>query len=162
MGLDQYLTIRKSLVGDSRMPQDTKANYDAVISELAMSKVADKNFPFAEVKVSSIYWRKSNQIHKWFVDNVQQGKDDCDEYFVYPHQLIELRDLCKIALETKDADLLPPQGGFFFGSTDVDEYYWGDIERTIKELTRVIDALQIKPQKEKNRHVPTILYQASW
>ena len=27
-------------------------------------------------------WRKANQIHGWFVDNVQDGEDDCREYDV--------------------------------------------------------------------------------
>ena len=26
------------------------------------------------------YWRKSNQIHKWFVDNIQEGVDNCATY----------------------------------------------------------------------------------
>jgi hypothetical protein len=41
------------------------------------------------------YWRKANQIHKWFVDNVQGGVDDCGEYLVTEDELDELRELCK-------------------------------------------------------------------
>ena len=40
------------------------------------------------------YWRKANHIHKWFVDNVQDGKDDCHEYYVSIKKLHELRDTC--------------------------------------------------------------------
>jgi hypothetical protein len=40
------------------------------------------------------YWRKANHIHKWFVDNVQDGKDDCHEYCVSIEKLHELRDTC--------------------------------------------------------------------
>jgi len=36
------------------------------------------------------YWRKANAIHKWFVDNVQNGEDDCQRYDVTPAQLTEL------------------------------------------------------------------------
>lgn len=46
---------------------------------------------FAEVG----YWRKANAIHKWFVDNVQDGEDDCDYYEVSREQLEELLDICK-------------------------------------------------------------------
>lgn len=46
-----------------------------------------------------VYWRKANAIHKWFVDNVQGGNDDCGTYEVYPEQLSELRDLCKQVLD---------------------------------------------------------------
>jgi hypothetical protein len=41
------------------------------------------------------YWRKSNQIHNWFVENVQNGVDDCGAYEVNEYQLQELLDLCK-------------------------------------------------------------------
>lgn len=42
-----------------------------------------------------MYWRKANAIHKWFVDNVQNGEDDCGLYEVEWEQLVELRDICK-------------------------------------------------------------------
>ena len=31
---------------------------------------------------ASIYWRKANAIHGWFVKNAQQGIDDCRTYSV--------------------------------------------------------------------------------
>ena len=40
------------------------------------------------------YWRKANAIHKWFVDNVQDGEDNCDYYEVTKEQLEELLDIC--------------------------------------------------------------------
>jgi hypothetical protein len=44
------------------------------------------------------YWRKANQIHNWFVENVQDGNDDCKDYYVSRKQLEELRDTCKAVL----------------------------------------------------------------
>jgi hypothetical protein len=32
---------------------------------------------------------------------------------------------------------LPPQAGFFFGGTDIDEWYWNDLKNTITQLERV-------------------------
>ena len=43
-------------------------------------------------------WRKANHIHKWFVDNVQGGEDDCDMYEVTEEQLVELLETCKKVL----------------------------------------------------------------
>lgn len=42
----------------------------------------------------------------------------------------ELLDLCNQVLEdhSKAEELLPTMGGFFFGSTDYDEYYFQDVE----------------------------------
>lgn len=40
------------------------------------------------------YWRKANQIHRWFVENVQDYQDDCEYYEVEREQLEELLDIC--------------------------------------------------------------------
>lgn len=45
------------------------------------------------------YWRKANAIHQWFVTNVQDGEDDCKDYYVSREQLKELRDLCQLVLD---------------------------------------------------------------
>jgi hypothetical protein len=82
------------------------------------------------------YWRKANSIHKWFVDNVQDGKDDCKEYYVSPEKMEKLLDICKqvIANPNRAKDLLPTISGFFFGNTEYDEYYLRDMENTVKIL----------------------------
>ena len=91
MGLDMYLT-RKKYVG---------ANYEhRNVSGVIKIKIGDKKLPIDFKKVSTIdervaYWRKANQIHKWFVDNVQNGKDDCHSYYVAQEDLHKLLDLCK-------------------------------------------------------------------
>lgn len=46
------------------------------------------------------YWRKANQIHNWFVQNVQGGEDDCGIYEVSQAKLIELRDTCQKVIDT--------------------------------------------------------------
>lgn len=44
------------------------------------------------------YWRKANAIHKWFVDNVQKGEDDCGRYEVSKENLEELLNDCYTVL----------------------------------------------------------------
>lgn len=36
------------------------------------------------------YWRKANQIHNWFVENVQDGEDDCDYHHEVTKEMLEL------------------------------------------------------------------------
>lgn len=93
-----------------------------------------------EVTAEIGYWRKANQIHKWFVDNVQGGTDDCDEYSVSIEQLQALLDTVNKVLDNrKEAkNLLPPSSGFFFGSTDVDQYYYDDLEQTKRMLENIL------------------------
>ena len=80
------------------------------------------------------YWRKANQIHNWFVENCQGGVDDCREHSVYHEDLQKLKELCEAVLKhpNEAEDLLPTQCGFFFGSTEYDEYYFEDLRATIE------------------------------
>lgn len=48
------------------------------------------------------YWRKANAIHNWFVNNVQNGKDDCGTYPVHRNRLEELLQLCTKVLKLLD------------------------------------------------------------
>ena len=83
-----------------------------------------------------MYWRKANAIHKWFVDRVQDGEDNCSEYEVTLKQLEELLAVIDEVLENPDraGELLPPQEGFFFGSRDMDQWYWDDLKQTQSKL----------------------------
>jgi len=145
MGLDMYLTKRVYVGGNY---EHNKIEGKIEITRQGEALKVDLK------KVTSIieeagYWRKANAIHKWFVDNVQDGVDNCSEYYVDFSQLEELKSLCEEVLKTKDATKLPPEGGFFFGSTDVDEYYFEDLRETIK----IINSLE--PGEE-------YYYRSSW
>ncbi len=171
MGLDQYLS-KKIYIG---------ANYEHnnVQGTIELTKgQGNKPVKVDLKKVSYIieeaaYWRKSNQIHQWFVQNVQDGNDDCKDYYVSREQLKELVELCKTVLQTaktvdgqvwngttwtqKDGEvheykeglvivnqeeieeLLPTASGFFFGSTDYDEYYMKDLQDTINMLEPLLE-----------------------
>jgi hypothetical protein len=104
----------------------------------------------------AITWRKANAIHKWFVKNVQGGVDDCGEYLVSPEKLKELSRLCKQCIDDvgKAEKLLPTSSGFFFGSTEYDEWYMEDLRDTSKKLDW---ALGEHPEK-----IYAFYYSSSW
>ena len=85
------------------------------------------NYPDNEITQEVAYWRKANQIHRWFVDNVQDGEDDCDYHEVCTKGIIEeLLNTCKRVLNSSNPvseakRWLPVQEGFFFGSYEYDE-----------------------------------------
>ena len=134
MGLDMYLT-KKIYVG---------ANYEhREVKGTIYLTTHGKEIPIDFNKVSYIeeecmYWRKANAIHKWFVDNVQGGEDNCGSYYVSKAQLKELLSTCKKVLRNKKLapELLPTQSGFFFGGTDYDEYYFEDLKNTVDVLSK--------------------------
>lgn len=145
MGLDMYLS-KKTYIGNNYRDENERI-------KIITPKVDNSLFPIkTEIKEERIvnieervgYWRKANQIHKWFVENIQNGEDDCREYYVDKSQLKQLFDICKEVLENKEniekvKELLPIQKGFFFGSYDYDEYYFEDIENTIKIIEPLLE-----------------------
>lgn len=118
------------------------------------------------------YWRKANQIHSWFVQNVQDGEDDCQTYYVSREKLGELLAVVRQVLEASElidgevingynigkdgerkpimekgkyikdssvaAELLPNAEGFFFGSTEYDQYYYDDLKLTEEMLVEAL------------------------
>lgn len=79
------------------------------------------------------YWRKANQVHAWFVEECGGGIDECQNIEVSAAKLGELVLLCRKALRDKEP-LLEPRAGFFFGTTEIDESYWADLEDTVSQL----------------------------
>lgn len=44
-------------------------------------------------------WSKANQIHAWFVNNVQNGVDNNSYYFVTEDDLLDLKEICEEVLK---------------------------------------------------------------
>jgi hypothetical protein len=114
--------------------------YSKVLDAVGTDVLPRKELPTVEVEVGVAYWRKANAIHQWFVNNCQDGNDDCRPAYVSREKLAELLDLAKQvkADPTLAEELLPTTSGFFFGSTEYGEYYMQDIEETIKQLEQVL------------------------
>ena len=154
MGLDMYLTAKKYLWSSNEKDQElAKKIADLVeVKPDFESRFRGASFCPKEVAIEAMYWRKANMVHQWFVDNVQDGEDNCQEYYVLREDLETLLANCVNALTNRDGDILPPSSGFFFGSTEIDEYYWQDLEDTVKGLEK---ALSLSDEW-------SFYYQASW
>lgn len=157
MGLDMYLT-RKKYIGAQYEHRNVKGVIYITIGEKQIP-IDFKKVGYIEEEVG--YWRKANAIHKWFVDNVQKRVDDCREYYVSLEKLKELLDICEKVDKHHDkaSELLPTQDGFFFGDTEYDEWYFKDIENTIKMLKDII-----KEEEEMNEQhfYSDFYYSSSW
>lgn len=86
-----------------------------------------------------LYWRKANQIHAWFVDTFMNGQDNCQIVYISWGVLQDLKDICKQVLEDRSRaeELLPTREGSFFGSTEYNEYYFQDLEDTVKKIEAI-------------------------
>jgi len=159
MGLDMFLNATCYILNESLSTE--------------ISNLVGIPFPNAEVReitVTVMSWRKANAIHNWFITNCGNGEDDCQPIPVSIDHLTKLRNLCKRVLDhstlIEDGQTianpsyakryLPTTSGFFFGSTEYDQYYYQDVKETYEAL----DAILKIPQDELNKWDFT--YRASW
>ena len=160
-----YLSARKHIAkidwnkldhdSDAKYSEATIPQWNDVVNAAGMDTLVDiESIYGVDVSVNVAYWRKVNSVHGWFVNNVQNGEDNCGEYYVSHSKLKELVNACTLAIANKDPNLLPPQSGFFFGGTDIDEWYWKDLMDTIEQLQALID----RPDFDRL----SFYYQSSW
>ena len=138
MGLDMYLAKKTYVKNWDHMREEEKHTITVrkageVVSDIDPSRIS-------HIEEQVMYWRKSNGIHNWFVENVQKGVDDCGTYYVEGSQLEDLVSLCEDAIGNPDEahEFLPSVPGFFFGSTEYDEWYFQDLQDTVDALRKVL------------------------
>jgi hypothetical protein len=160
MGLDMYLKAKQytwvSAYENEPGYMERKHNsIESAVRDIALPKEFD-TYGTRVLSCTAMYWRKANQIHKWFVDNVQNGEDDCGSYYVSIDDLKALVSAIDLALaNTSKADeVLPTEGGFFFGGIDYDEWYWQDLEYTKEKISAILAMPDLKDWSFE--------YQSSW
>lgn len=156
MGLDMYLRKKTYVVnwGNSKPEDRIEIKLSGNTRGIDPSKIT-----YIAEEVG--YWRKANAIHSWIVNNCADGEDICQEIYMPQIKLRELHKLCCHVLGSKNdpnaeqiaLEHLPPASGFFFGSTEVGEWYWEDIKHTINVISEALKA---------DFNHSSIVYQASW
>jgi len=61
-----------------------------------------KSKRISEIVEEMGYWRKANAIHAWFVKNVQNGEDNCKDYYVSKSQLKDLLNICEEVIKASE------------------------------------------------------------
>jgi hypothetical protein len=139
MGLDMYLYKKNYIRTDEFYKEEVRNEVIVKTGGEVDTKIKPERIKYIVEEVG--YWRKANQIHSWFVRNVQEGNDNCGSYWVSRDTLEELLGLCKEVKEdnSKASELLPSASGFFFGGTEYDEWYFNDIDNTIKIIEECLE-----------------------
>jgi len=147
MGLDMYFTRRTYVQNWDHTPLEDK--HKITIKQGGKSRTDIKPERITHIVEEVGYWRKFNALHNWFVQNVQNGIDNCGEYYV-DHAVMEklLQDLEQVLADkdvvtdnernVKASQLLPTAQGFFFGGTEYDDYYYEMVDYTIGVLKEAI------------------------
>jgi hypothetical protein len=162
MGLDMYL-YRETYIGAEFEHRNVKGKVDITINDVPVDIDMKK---ISSIKETVGYWRKANQIHHWFVQNVQDGEDNCAYYHVGEHKLKELLEEVEKVLASKGTpqeeyvvnEFLPSSDGFFFGSDyEADpDWYWMQMENTKGILTEILS------EKKSPDMWVDYYYQSSW
>ena len=173
MGLDMYLYARKYVSKfdytnfkreDGVMPP-VKEEWET-LATLSPKGLMDNAQDFGGISISYPvgYWRKANAIHGWFVNILADGEDECQEIPVNREDFETLRDSCKAVLASPKDEMeeeaeqhgLEPTPGFFFGASEIDEWYTESLKDTI---TIIDNVLSIIPEGNYDWQ---FIYQASW
>ena len=160
MGLDMYLSASEYVSRYDYKPNNTCTNelFAEIISKFDVEP--DPNgFAGLEISIPMGYWRKVNAIHNWFVTNYANGVDECQKIYITRNDLQCLLDCCDGVLAMRGTpvgeqvakDVLPPSAGFFFGTYDIDEWYYNGIEKTVEIINRCLAS-----------KFDSFEYQASW
>lgn len=157
--LDQLIAINEDICESGFK---TKRDYKKIVGDTVYNHIKQKGtsgiFTWYAIEKEVAYWRKSNHIHNWFVQNVQNGIDKCQAHSVTEETIIDLLTVVNDVLKAKDTAtserLLPVQRGFFFGGTDYDEWYYHDLKETKKNLNKILQTVDFE-----NNY---LVYQSSW
>lgn len=149
MGLDMYLRATEyvSRYEYSRetdtIERTENALFKQIVDNFGVADHLDEDGAGGlDVSFPMGYWRKSNQIHNWFVNEIGSGVDECQVMYVSREKLEELKELCiqVIANPEMAEELLPTGSGFFFGSTDYNEWYFMGLNDTIGIINRCLES----------------------
>lgn len=175
-------------IKESDVPMDMIEFYSQFFTKRYSAWDTDHMYGYDRIIEQVAYWRKANAIHRWFVEHVQDGEDDCSYHNEVTKEVLEdlLYD-CNLVLNHsklvkgkvlngwtyKDGrkiptyedgeyiedpsvamEVLPTESGFFFGSTDYDQWYYEDIKYTTETIRTILDTTDFEKEM--------IYYISSW
>lgn len=158
MGLDMSLYLRCS---PCEYDENIKKDYPEELQSIVKDD-GNVGYISKETYYEIAYWRKANAIHKYFVDKCADGVDECQRIDVNLKDIEELVDLCAQVLNdhTLAPELLPTYDGFFFGSTDYDDYYFDRVKYTHDVCSKIVIFMETK--RKNGNYDWDIVYQSSW
>ena len=124
MGLDQYIYRKTDKVCDNCNNTRTGAN----------GRWCMECDPSGE---EVAYFRKVNFLHRWVEEHLNEGRQtNCEEIPFHLEAMAGLMATCAQVLDKPELgpELLPTVSRFFFGGTDYDEYYLGDVGDVLSAL----------------------------
>lgn len=100
MGLDMFMNAEKYISGEDYSSDRQKMTYRVLTTAIGLTEEETDSLRRKSVNVSVGvgYWRKAHDLHDWFVSNVQDGNDNCAEYYVSRENLEDLKKTIELVL----------------------------------------------------------------
>lgn len=139
MGLDMYLTAENIIYKPFREEDTAPYEKAKAAADLIGMPYSDEGIGTISIACQIGYWRKANAIHKWFVDHVQEGRDECQRSHVSRDDLRELRETCQKVLDT--AKVAPGKvhvGTMYSGGAVTEQYEDGQVISNPEELHEIL------------------------
>ena len=144
---------------EAGVPDET--NYPEDIKNLA-EYIYNVNFKSSYISDDGMrqyqigYFRKFNALHAYIVNNLAGGRDECQEIYITKDNLSAL--LGKLYTVSENNELaeseLPTASGFFFGSTEYDEWYFSNIKDALEMCELFLANIDFDKYE--------LVYHASW
>jgi len=99
------------------------------------------------------YFRKVNPLVKWVENNIAPV-ENCENIKIEKEHLAFLQATLEKLDETNCHLLFPTTNGFFFGSTNYDGYYWGDVKEVKDFVGKVLNTFDFDNQQ--------LIFHANW
>jgi hypothetical protein len=88
MGLDMYLSKKTYVKQWSHIEPEKQFQVEVKRGGELVESIKPERVSYVTEQVG--YWRKFNALHNWFVENCQDGRDECQESYVDRTKLEEL------------------------------------------------------------------------
>ena len=124
MGLGMYLTKKTYVKKWDHINPDAQFDVTVTRGGVPYAPIKAERVKYVEEEVC--YWRKANQIHKWFVDHVQGGVDNCHTYYVSSEQLKDLHDTVVRVLSVANMASGKVSSGYSFNADGTKHTFWED------------------------------------
>lgn len=154
--INEFLSTKKTIVELKDALSDFLDEKGFIYQpQITIDKYSDSaDVSFVPSYHNAAYWRKFNALHLWFVENVQNGVDECEPHIVTEQHIQKLLEVLESLNVDNCAEKFPTRSGFFFGGTEYDEWYWGDVKETIHICHYLLS--QVNWEEE------VLIYQSSW
>jgi hypothetical protein len=129
MGLDMYLSKKTYVKQWSHIEPEKQFQVEVKRGGEPVKSIKPERVSYVTEQVG--YWRKFNALHNWFVQNCQDGRDECQESYVDREKLEELLTTLtevKNILETSPKKKVQVENG------------WSNGEKTFVEIEVIEDS----------------------